>query len=558
VSVFIVLDLGSEEVETPGSALKFAACPVHARVDGADGNLEDRCDLLGGHELDLEHHEDDALVVGHRREDALESIERLVHAGRAFGAVDVTRDVEVARRRARLLDVKSGEPAIVRRGAAAESKEPATERDLTRERREPPVHGEEDLVQDVLDIRVAHAETSQTGPHEVGVLDVDSLEIGRCQVLSTRNGQDRDAHANGSVTMARILQGIPQRRTIFAGAFGVALALMSSSVSASPPERRTYELRWEVAPSAKECSAGESKVVAAVTERLGLNPFTTDATRAVEIHLSRRARVRQLSLTFIDETGTTRWTRVLESSSPDCAVLLEAASLAIAVAIREDLDASSMTAVPEEPPPSEAPAPVTVDSNADRTPRVTPPPPAKAGAILPPRSETRRRAMLGGSLAVATGALPGLALGVDLGGKFELISKVSVSGGMTYFPDVEATDRRFRVGLTIARAGICVEPWTFAWAMVSSCLHGNVGGTYTLVSVLQPISPEASFFGGGAFGQWVGVRLMRGVFAVLGVELSVPYPRYKLTVEGTGHTVFTTTPVVAHNFIGIALRTPEP
>ncbi|MBX3200758.1 MAG: hypothetical protein KF894_21655 [Labilithrix sp.] len=355
-----------------------------------------------------------------------------------------------------------------------------------------------------------------------------------------------------------ILQGIARRRTIFVGAFGVALALVSSSVSASPPERRTYELRWRVAPSAKECSAGESKVVAAVTERLGLNPFAADATRAVELHLSRRARVRQLSLTFIDEAGATRWSRDLESSSPDCAVLLEAASLAIAVAIREDLDANTTTAVPEEHPPNEAAPPATVDPSADRTTPVTSPPPAKTAAILSPQSGLRRRASLGASLGVAAGALPGLALGLDLGGRIELISRVSVSGGMTYFPDVEATDRRFRVGLTIARAGICVEPWRFTRAIVSSCLHGNLGGTYTLVSALQPISPEASLFGGGAFGQWVGVRITRGVFAILGVELSVPYPRYKLTVEGTGHTVFTTAPVVAYNFLGIAVRTPEP
>lgn len=557
VSAFIVLYLGGEEVETPGGTLEMASCGVCTRVDSANGDLEDRRDLLGGHELDLEHHEDDALVVGHPRENALEGIERLIQAGRAFGSVDIARDVEIGRHCARLLDVQSGKAPIVRRGATTERKEPAAERDLTRERRELPVHGEEDLVEDVLDIGVAHAETSQTGPHEISVLDVNLLEIGRCQILSTGNGEDRDAHAWESVMMVGILHGIFQRRTIFVGTFGAALVLMSSPVSAAAPKPRTYELRWKVDPSAKECSDGESRVVAAITERLGLNPFATDATRAVEIHLSRRARLRQLSLTFIDEGGMTRWSRVLESSSHDCTVLLEAAGLAIAVAIREDLDASTTPAVPEEHPPDEAPPRGTVHPSAALSARVTSSTPANSGTILPPRPGLRRRATLGVALAVATGALPGLAPGFDLGGRLELIRRVSVSGGMTYFPDVEATDRRFRVGLTIARAGICVEPWRFARAMVSSCLHGNIGGTYTLVSMLQPLSPEASFFAGGAFGQWAGVEIMRGVFAVLGIELSVPYPRYKLTIEGTGHTVFTTMPVLAYQFFGIALRTPE-
>ena len=88
---------------------------------------------------------------------------------------------------------------------------------------------------------------------------------------------------------------------------------------------------------------------------------------------------------------------------------------------------------------------------------------------------------------------------------------------------------------------------------IMSCVHANVGSMYAIIQQFVPRAPGSSIFGGMSVGQWIYFRPVRAFAFVLGQELSVPYPRYELTLEGSERTIFTVSPVTAYTFFGIAL-----
>ena len=303
--------------------------------------------------------------------------------------------------------------------------------------------------------------------------------------------------------------------------------------------KKTYRLAWDTEASAHTCQGAAQRVEKATRTRLGFDPFAIDAVNTVEAHLSRSASGHRVVLAFVGEGGARHGTRQLESASQDCATVLEAASLAISLAIREEAD--------REPEPPTPPRPA------------SPPTPRRARVAVPPTPPPavipRREGRLGASLVASVGAAPGLAFGLDVSGRMTVYRNISVSLGLLHLPEVEARDSRFKIGLTLARAGTCIDPFQRRGFEISSCVHLAVGGTRAVVEQLAPRSPDSSFFFGAGIGEWIFVRPSRGVAIGLGEELTASVPRYRLFVEGSNRTIFTMTPVTAFTFFGIALTT---
>lgn len=321
-----------------------------------------------------------------------------------------------------------------------------------------------------------------------------------------------------------------------------ASSLIARTSSAQPPPpSSSYHLSWSPEPAPAECPDAEARLTAAVSERLGFNPFDARGERDVRVRLEREGAVRRLFVTFSRDDAASSSARRLESTADDCRVLLEAGSLAIALAIREELERVEAPPVVTTEAPRAAPAPPV---------RTAPPPPPTP----PPRPPLEGR--MGISLGVVIGALPKVAAGVDVSGRVAIGHGFWFSAGAIHVAEVSASDARFKVGLDLARAGACFDPLNsrrFDWA---SCIHASFGATYAVVQGLVPVAPGSSFVGGGSIGQWFAFRPVRPVALTVGAELGVPVPRYELVTRGSERAVFTVSPVTLCTFFGVMIATP--
>ena len=333
----------------------------------------------------------------------------------------------------------------------------------------------------------------------------------------------------------------------------LGFALLGSAMAfgtafADPSATPSYTLTWTADVSAKECPSAAPRLTAAVTERLGFDPFVPAAGRTIEARYARARGGHQVALTFKDETGAVRSTRQLESGSDDCRVLLEAASLAISVAIREEreelavADAQPEAAVDASPPP--------VDAAAPRASR-------QRSTVVPAALPAPLGARVGASLAMVVGPLPRVAFGVDVSGRVALGRSLWGSIGLLHVPEVAARDPRFNVGLDLGRVGLCADPWHLAKLDVESCVHANLGASYTIVQGILARSTESAVLGGGSIGQWLYYRPIPRLAIVVGQEVGVAAPRYRLVVDGSGRDVFTAFPISSFTFLGVALSTVE-
>ncbi|MBN9161886.1 MAG: hypothetical protein J0I07_13050, partial [Myxococcales bacterium] len=141
------------------------------------------------------------------------------------------------------------------------------------------------------------------------------------------------------------------------------------------------------------------------------------------------------------------------------------------------------------------------------------------------------------------------------GGLIEIRKGIWASARMLHVPGVLADDSRFAMSLSTARFGVCLDPWRVRRFDLLSCAHAGVGLISTVVSELTPVDRTPAFFGGGGLGQWIYYRPTRGLALFAGQEVTLPFDRYRLFVEGSDRTVFTVAPITAYTFFGIALTT---
>jgi hypothetical protein len=325
---------------------------------------------------------------------------------------------------------------------------------------------------------------------------------------------------------------------------GIPLSLMIASgvAGAAGPQHR---LEWETDASEADCQGAEARVIAATRARLSYEPFASAGTRVVEARLSKSGQSHLVRLRFLDAQGRVRAERELESRSADCRVVLEAAALAIALAIVEATehdaaggdDEASVPASPEPVRPAASKRP----SSMRAPPRERQEAPGPAGR-------------LGASLVLATGALPGLAPGLDIGGRLRAWRNVYVSAGMSHFPELAShEDPRIALGLTVARGGACFAFVEHKRADVSFCAHVALGATHAVVEKLEPRSPGSSYFAiASPAGLFAYVRPWRAFAVGVGQELGVPIPRYRLIVEGSRRAVFDMSYVIGTTYFGIA------
>src|SRR5581483_5368620 len=160
--------------------------------------------------------------------------------------------------------------------------------------------------------------------------------------------------------------GAPLRDAALARADALArtAALVPSSAPA-PAVAPPVQMRLDHASAAPACPDAAT-LQRAVAERLGRDPFTSDARQTLVVRLSGKARAFRAELKVVDEAGAAKGQKTLQSKAADCGELASSVALAMALII----DPLLVTRPPPPAQPPAAPTPVAPPPVAQAQPEV--------------------------------------------------------------------------------------------------------------------------------------------------------------------------------------------
>lgn len=318
----------------------------------------------------------------------------------------------------------------------------------------------------------------------------------------------------------------------------IAALLASAAVARASPAARLIYVRGAGAESCPD----QQEVRAAISSRLGHDPFVPSARLTILAELSREeGRGYRGRLQVIDDANQVRGERVLASSKDDCSEVTKALALAVSIALDELVSASQ-----PEPEPSVSAGP----STAVRV-RMKLRPQASVDMIDPeqtaPAEAVRFRTRLG--VLGSTGTAPGLAaggfanaegvwrrLGVGIEARADLPASSSLEGGGSVSSS-----------LTLGSALLCIHaegPF--------GCVVGSVGyfrGAGEDIS--RPKSGDA-LFAQGAARVGMSQKLAGPYYVVVQVDVGYTLTPNRITISG--HDAFTISRITGTGGAGIEVR----
>jgi hypothetical protein len=292
-------------------------------------------------------------------------------------------------------------------------------------------------------------------------------------------------------------------------------------------------LSWVRAEGASGCPPVEA-VRESVTKRLGRNPFDDNASRSFEIVATRSGNSWEANIHFHDAERATSGFRAIGADSSDCASLVNAVGLAVALAIDPD---ASLSAGPPPAPPVEKP------SFAE--PIVShPPEPQRFWSTLSARG------------IVAPNVLPRWAAGVSLAAAVYGSSRMGISAGALFFPSVHTRSdpASFGFGLTAGWFDGCFLPLRRGTAMVRLCAGVRAGALHAVVYSPIPTDPGDRWWWSAGGGLAAQQQLVDRLFIEAGVEAMLPLIRYRFYAENSGETAFQQSVVMVSGFLGFGFR----
>jgi hypothetical protein len=252
-------------------------------------------------------------------------------------------------------------------------------------------------------------------------------------------------------------------------------------------------------PGAEECPA-EAAIHAAVSTRLGYDPFLAWARDSLFVEITRARGGYHAEIKLVDDENRLRGARDLTVKGDDCGAVVDATGLTISLTI----DPSSVLGVPTPPRAPDPPPAAPPSSPPAVAPPVAPPEVVHDQGPAPPRpAATPLRWHAGAGALVALGAEPSLSAGatVFLGATWKMLS-LDIEGRAD-LPATAASE------LPPAR----VQSWLLAGALVP-CVHAGYAfgcpvlevGSLRATSV-GTTSPHAAQDLWAAAGGRVGVEL---------------------------------------------------
>ncbi len=328
------------------------------------------------------------------------------------------------------------------------------------------------------------------------------------------------------------------------GAFG-SLLLLATTANAAPSSRLIY-VREETAVTCPD----EAHFREAVVRRVGYDPFFAWATTTVVVEVTGESGSYTAHVRLVDKRGVSRGVRDLRSGESGCSGLLDAAALAVSIAldmdsteVSEPPPASSVT-LPPPPAPSELasapPLPSSVSRDSPAVDRLSPP--THDGSVI--------RAEMGFDALAAIAAAPDVVSGFDV-----WIGARRGAGSLGLELRTDAPDSApFNRGgqATVVLFAATLDPCVYAGSFFA-CALATVGWLHASGSgVLDPRSGAATTL---AFGPRVGVDLpLSRSFALrFRGDFSINALRPTVSLNGA---VWQVPPVGAVAAVGVAYRFP--
>jgi hypothetical protein len=274
----------------------------------------------------------------------------------------------------------------------------------------------------------------------------------------------------------------------------------------------------------------ESVVRVEVTQRLGYDPFFLWAERTIVVRINRDGKALQALIELLDAKGNVQGARRLRETT-DCEELVR--SIALAISIGLDPEASTPTPLERRDADRELPAPATSAA-------VSPPPPAPSAAAAMPTASKAARAELPARAAYALEVVTNGGVFTGVGWAPRVVVGASVALGAAMGP--LSVSLEGRAHLPGSRGGVQVDVLTasvvpcVASGIVFGCGLGIGGRIHANGSRHE----SARFLGIGAR---VGVRwpVFRRTWARVFVDGVVPSDR--TTVAASGLPVWQLPPV---------------
>jgi hypothetical protein len=276
------------------------------------------------------------------------------------------------------------------------------------------------------------------------------------------------------------------------GAFAVAALLAVSTSARAAASARLVYVRG---PGAEQCP-GEAAVRAAVSVRLGYDPFFAWARDTLFAEITRADGTFHVELKLVDDGNMLRGARQIAIAGTDCSAVIEAAGLTISLTIDPASVMTAPAAPAAQPPPSPVPSSPPVPETLQEPAPVVPPAPEEVGPLpARPHGETLQ-GHIGLGAVGSLGAAPSATMGATL---MAGVSWRSVSLDAEGRADLPATGAAEGVPAS-------VRSWLVAGSLVP-CVHFGIpfgcvlvsGGSLsaTSVNVAAPRDDHAPWWGTG-------------------------------------------------------------
>lgn len=301
-------------------------------------------------------------------------------------------------------------------------------------------------------------------------------------------------------------------------------AILVAAVTGQAPDGKAVRLVYVRDAGAEKCPA-EAELRAAVTSRLGYDPFRAEAQRSVLARVGPSEDGLVSGIELIDEAGLSRGKRELRTEGATCDEMARAMVLSMSIAVDPEhaarggatAEPASSAALPLPPEVEPAASPPAASAPAPNEPRPKPEPRPTRTPLSDrlPGPEPQRTHLSVSLAALSTaGIAPGFALGGALGVQGQRgVWAVGVGARLVHAP-AALVDRATQLEVTLAAGELsgCLRDSVF-----EHCLLGLAGNTWLVPGgVARPRSASGIFGGLGVrSGFSVKVSPQLGVFAHL-------------------------------------------
>ena len=318
-------------------------------------------------------------------------------------------------------------------------------------------------------------------------------------------------------------------------------------------------LVWVRGANAASCP-GQLEVERQVRWRLGRDPFELDANRIIDVRVSSNGASWHVQLSVADNIGTPLGQRTLDVGADNCGEVVDAVSLAVALAIDPNVPLQAKAPAPaagSEPSaslPTMAPQPSALPATVpERHPHPYPAPAPQDLGVT--RHHYQYELTLRG--VAAAGVLPGVAGGTMVAGAFGR-DGTRATLALVYLPETRRNE--FAFGLAAVSSGLCVDVARSRRLAAGLCGELALGAIHAVVYRLEPLQPGDRLTAAVGFGPKIGWHAWAPLFFEVGVSgwVGLVRPDFSILSGDSKHstTEFQSRLVSGTGFVGVGVATP--